>query len=192
LEAWKRAATIQFDAEMKQEQEALLARVMRRWTPEKQKIETEIASVSKSVEEKRRLRDQLKVELVSLSAKQREMSQLIETERAGAAVEVRKRTGDYQMEAERQRKALERKTAPVFQQIETLEKRIEEQQQYIRYFEANQESRLAAEKAGFESQTKHIEQVLQSAIEQRQRASDQLKMLLSTIEREREMQEVFS
>ncbi|KAH7827378.1 uncharacterized protein MONOS_5842 [Monocercomonoides exilis] len=186
IEAWKKAVTLQFDEELKQQQTIILTKYMKMWAPEKKTKEEELNRLTSEVDAKIELTSKNQLALDVLQKKEQELIHLTEKEKAAGVLESQAKLRDLQIKQEEKRAQIERKKNPIQQDIERIHRKITEQEQYLKYFESNRESYLSAQKANFVAETQQREKLLQSALDARNKAEEQLKLILSSIDKEKE------
>ena len=81
---------MQYDKELKQQQEALLVRLLKQFAPEKQALDQQAKQLLQEIEEKKRQRAVLRAEVNNLATKSREIEKDINKERGAASVEAQR------------------------------------------------------------------------------------------------------
>ncbi|KAA6396460.1 MAG: hypothetical protein EZS28_008013 [Streblomastix strix] len=189
IEAWRKAMDLQFDNELKKEEETTRLSHMMEWELERLKMLERLNIVEEQLKNKKKERDGIKIECEVMMKNVNKITKQIEAEVAERNVEMENRSKKYQMSFKHQQQNIERKSASLQPKIDEYLAKIQKQEEQLAILKGDTESKLLAEKARLEQQGALMQRRLTTAMEQRDKAMEQLNSILSASEKEREAQQ---
>ncbi|KAK2953159.1 hypothetical protein BLNAU_11945 [Blattamonas nauphoetae] len=178
IEAWKKAVSLQFEEELKKSKQYAFNTLYSAWTPEKQLLEKELASIHEQIENQQKQCHKLEEENEDLLKQKTKLNQSIESERVRLSHDIDNFSSQHSVYSQYCKQLLARRQAALQPKHSELVKQINEQENMIAFFRANPETALQAEKDALDQQAQQLERSLLIATAQRDRANEQFELIL--------------